>query len=49
LPRIPQTPPPLVTQEISPETEQTSVPIQGTRHEVSAGIQFCYPPLINYR
>jgi hypothetical protein len=38
LPRTPQTSLQLVAQETSPEPEQVSVPIQGIRHEVSAGI-----------
>jgi hypothetical protein len=46
--RTPQTPLPLVTQEISPEPEQASVPIQGIRHEVSESIQLCHPLLINH-
>jgi hypothetical protein len=41
LPRTPQNPLLLVTQEISPGPEQASVPIQGIRHEVSASIQLC--------
>jgi hypothetical protein len=48
LPRTPQNPLLLVTQEISPGPEQASVPIQGIRHEVSASIQLCYPLLINH-
>jgi hypothetical protein len=48
LPRTLQTPLQLVAQETSPEPEQASVPIQGIRHEVSAGIQLCYPLLINH-
>jgi hypothetical protein len=48
LPRTPQTPLQLVAQEISPEPEQASVPIQGTRHEVNAGTQLCYPPSTNH-
>jgi hypothetical protein len=48
LPRTPQTPLPLVTQEIPPEPEQLPVPIQGIRHEVSASTQLCYLLLINH-
>jgi hypothetical protein len=48
LPRTLQTLLPLVAQEIPPEPEQVHVPIQGIRHEVSAGTQLCYLPLINY-
>jgi hypothetical protein len=48
LPRIPQTPLQLAAQETSPEPEQASVPIQGIRHEVSAGTQICYLLSINH-
>jgi hypothetical protein len=48
LPRTPQTPFQLVAQKISPKPEQASVPIQGTRHEVNAGTQLCYPPSTNH-
>jgi hypothetical protein len=37
LPRTPQTPLQLAAQEIPLEPKQASAPIQGTRHEVSAG------------
>jgi hypothetical protein len=42
LPRTPQTPFQLTAQEIPFKPEQTSAPIQGTRHEVSSGTQLCY-------
>jgi hypothetical protein len=48
LPRTPQTPLQLVAQEIPFEPEQASTPIQGTRHEVSAGTQLCYLLSINH-
>jgi hypothetical protein len=48
LPRTPQTPLPLVAQEIPPEHEQVPTSIQGIRHEVSTGTQLCYPLLINH-
>jgi hypothetical protein len=48
LPRTPQTPLQLVAEETSHEPEQASIPIQGIRHEVSAGIQLCYLLSINH-
>jgi hypothetical protein len=48
LPRTPQTPLQLAAQEIPLEPEQASAPIQGTRHEVSAGTQLCYLLSINH-
>jgi hypothetical protein len=48
LPRTPQTPLSLVAHEIPPEPEQVPTPIQGIRHEVSAGTQLCYLLLINH-
>jgi hypothetical protein len=48
LSRTLQTPLPLVAQEIPPEPEQVPAPIQGIRHEVSAGTQLCYLFLINH-
>jgi hypothetical protein len=42
LPRAPQTPLPLVAQEIPPEPEQNLAPVQEIRHEVSTCTQFCY-------
>jgi hypothetical protein len=48
LPRTPQTPLQLAAQDIPLEPEQASAPIQGTRHEVSAGTQLCYFLSINH-
>jgi hypothetical protein len=48
LPRTPQTPLQLVAQEIPLEPEQASAPIQGIRHEVSAGTQLYYLLSINH-
>jgi hypothetical protein len=48
LPRTPQTPLPLVAQEIPPEPEQVPAPVQGIRHEVSACTQLYYLLLINH-
>jgi hypothetical protein len=48
LPRTPQAPLQLAAQEIPFEPEQASAPVQGTRHEVSAGTQLCYLLSINH-
>jgi hypothetical protein len=48
LPRAPQTPLPLVAQEVPPEPEQIPAPVQRIRHEVSACTQLCHLLLINH-
>jgi hypothetical protein len=48
LPETPQTPLPLVAQEIPLEPGQATAPIQVIRHEVSAGTQLCYLLSINH-
>jgi hypothetical protein len=48
LPRAPQTPLPPVAQEIPPEPEQVSAPVQGIRHEASTCTLLCYLLLTNH-
>jgi hypothetical protein len=46
--RAPQTPLPLVAQEIPLEPEQVPSSIQGTRHAVSTGTQLWHLLLMNH-